>query len=74
MSELLAQALGGRPTLHCLASQLVHAVVVGGMEDVLFLGRLNHPDVAELIDKEAGKCEYNALQTKHRLSSLTQVP
>jgi hypothetical protein len=48
-------------TLHRFPPHLVYALVVGGMEDIFLVRRLNHADVAEVVDEEAA----NASETVH---------
>jgi hypothetical protein len=43
-------------TLHCLAPQLVHTLVVGGMKDIFLVRRLDHADMAEIVHEEAIDC------------------
>jgi hypothetical protein len=55
----VAQALLGFVALaglHGLASHLVDALIVGTVEDVWLVGRVNHADMAQVVDEEASLC------------------
>jgi hypothetical protein len=57
--------------LHSFPPQLVDTLIVGTVKDILLVGRLNHADVAEIVDEETASGKFRLLLNEHMV--LTQV-
>lgn len=56
-------------TLHGLTAEFINALVVGSVEDVFLVRRLNHADLAVMVHEETADREQEQPRLPYRIDS-----